>query len=459
VWERRLETLRALGVNAIRTAHNPVAAEFLDLCDRMGFLVMDEMFDCWTVAKNPYDYHLYFREWSKTDTRDTVLRDRNHPSIVLYSTGNEIHDTPRAESAKGILSGLVDVFHQADPTRPVTQALFRPNVSHDYDDGLADMLDVVGQNYRENEILAAYSSKPSRKIIGTENQHGAEVWRALRDNPPYSGQFLWSGIDYLGESRRWPVISSPSGLLDRTGAIKPIGYQRQSWWSDKPMVRIVRRVAAQPIGPVDPGYEAAAQRLMRTLYADWTPANRAAHDENVEVYSNCEEVELFLNGKALGSKTLPADASPRDWRMPYEPGLIRAVGRNKGQEVAVDELRSAGAVARIVLASDRSKLATGWDEVAYVTATVVDDKGVPVPEQGKPLTSIQFAVSGPGALVAVDNGDIESVEPFRASERRVFDGRCIAIVRASAPGGRITLKASAPGLAEASIRIETSGGK
>ena len=175
VWARRLRILRELGVNAIRTAHNPPAPEFLDLCDRMGFLVMDEMFDCWTVGKNIGDYHLYFNEWSKIDTRDTVLRDRNHPSIVLYSAGNEIHDTPNAELAKGILSGLVEVFHANDPTRPVTQALFRPNVSHDYDDGLADLLDVVGTNYRDSELLAAHDAKPARKIVGTENHHDREA--------------------------------------------------------------------------------------------------------------------------------------------------------------------------------------------------------------------------------------------------------------------------------------------
>ncbi len=199
-WARRLEILRAHGVNAIRTAHNPPAPEFLDLTDRMGFIVMDEMFDAWTVAKNPYDYHLYFRAWSNADTRDTVRRDRNHPSIVVYSAGNEIHDTPNGELAKQILTSLVATFHEHDPTRPVTQALFRPNVSHDYDNGLADLLDVVGQNYRENEILAAYKQKPTRKILGTENGHDRPMWLALRDNPPYAGQFLWSGIDYLGES-------------------------------------------------------------------------------------------------------------------------------------------------------------------------------------------------------------------------------------------------------------------
>jgi beta-galactosidase len=147
-WERRLTALRALGVNAIRTSHNPPAPEFLDLCDRMGFLVMEEMFDAWTVAKNPYDYHLYFRDWALRDTATTVQRDRNHPSIILWSAGNEIHDTPHADIAIPILKSLVDTFHKYDPTRPVTQALFRPNVSHDYENGLADLLDVVGQNYR-----------------------------------------------------------------------------------------------------------------------------------------------------------------------------------------------------------------------------------------------------------------------------------------------------------------------
>ena len=456
VWERRLDALRALGVNAIRTAHNPVAPEFLDLCDRMGLVVMDELFDCWTVAKNPYDYHLNFREWSKADARDTVRRDRNHPSIVLYSAGNEIHDTPKAELAKEILGGLIEVFHQADPTRPVTQALFRPNVSHDYEDGLADMLDVVGQNYRENEILAAHNAKPSRRILGTENQQGPEVWRALRDNPPYAGQFLWAGIDYLGESRSWPTISSASGLLDRTGAVKPQGYQRQSWWSEKPMVRMARRVAAELAGPVDPGYEAAERRRLRTLYSDWTPANQATHAEDVEVYSNCEQVELYLNGKSLGSQSLPADASPRHWRVPWEPGAIRAVGRNGGREAAAQELRTAGPAAAIVLASDRGTLSTGWDDVAYVTATVVDAAGVAVPGG---TAKIAFEVSGPGVLVAVDNGDSASVEPFQASARTVFDGRCIAILRASAASGQIQLKAAAAGLAAGSIRIETAGGK
>ena len=457
VWERRLEELKKLGVNAIRTAHNPPAPEFLDLCDRMGFLVMDEMFDCWTAAKNPYDYHLYFRDWSLTDTRDTVMRDRNHPSIVIYSAGNEIHDTPQAELAYGILKGLVDAFHKADPTRPVSQALFRPNVSHDYDNGLADLLDVVGQNYRENEILAAHAAKPTRKILGTENHGELSAWLALRDNPPYAGQFLWSGVDYIGESRQWPGVIAGSGLLDHTGAVKPVGYERQSWWSDQPMVHIVRRVAPRqgPGGtpPTDPGYDPVARPQVRTLLSDWTPADAAAHTENVEVYSNCEEVELMLNGKSLGSKPRPADDSARVWNVPFEPGTIRAIGKSRGRIVATHELRTAGQPTKIVLVTDRAKLAPHWDDVVYVAASVVDDNGVLVPGADQ---LVAFRATGPGVIAAVDSAGNSSHEPFQASERHAFQGQCLAIVKASA-AGRIAVTASSPGLASATVNIEAGG--
>ena len=448
-WERRLEKLKELGVNAIRTAHNPPAPEFLDLCDRMGFLVMDETFDCWTVAKNRYDYHLYFNDWSKIDTADMVRRDRNHPSIVVYSAGNEIHDTPKGELAKQILAGLVEVFHQNDPTRPVSQALFRPNVSHDYDNGLADLLDVVGQNYRENEILAAHRQKPTRKILGTENTHDRAAWVALRDNAAYAGQFLWSGIDYLGESGAWPGMANSSGLLDRTGTPRARAFERQSWWSDQPMVQITRRVAPTPLMPTDPGYE-ADQRRRQVLFSDWNPSNAAAHEENVEVYSNCEEVELFLNGKSLGVKALPRDASPRNWRVSFAPGSLKAVARNRGQVVATNELRTAGQPARIVLAVDRNRLTQSWDDVSYITATVLDDHGVPVPSAN---ALISFKATGAGRVVAVDSGDNSSHESFQGVERRAFQGRCFAIIRANAAAGRVTVVASSPALVSASLAI------
>jgi len=445
-WERRLEILKEMGVNAIRTAHNPPAPEFLDLCDRMGFLVMDEMFDSWTLAKNPYDYHLYFNEWSRIDTRDTVRRDRNHPSIVVYSTGNEIRDTPKAELAKKILTGLVETFHENDPTRPVSQGLFRPNVSHDYDNGLADILDVVGQNYRENEILAAHRQKPTRKILGTENGHGRNVWLALRDNAPYAGQFLWSGIDYLGESRSG--IANSSGLLDRTGTPRPLAFERQSWWSDQPMVYITRRVALPPVAPTDPGYE-PDQRRVQVLFPDWTPRSAGVHDETVEAYSNCDEVELFLNGKSLGVKGLPPDASPRTWIIPFEPGSLRAIAKNRGKIGATHELRTAGKPAKIILTADRSSVAPTWDDVSYIMAKIVDENGVLVPT-AKDL--VVFKVTGPGLVAAVDSGDNSSHEPFQASQRRAYQGLCFAMLKARSRG-RITITASASGLASASVTI------
>src|SRR6266496_360589 len=450
-WERRLEMLKQLGVNAIRTAHNPPAPEFLDLCDRMGFIVMDELFDCWTVAKNPYDYHLYFKEWSNIDVRDIVRRDRNHASVIIYSAGNEIHDTPKSEMAKQILTSLVATFHENDSTRPVTQALFRPNVSHDYDNGLADILDVVGQNYRENEILAAHRQKPSRKILGTENGHDRTVWLPLRDNPPYAGQFLWSGIDYLGESRAWPTIAYNSGLLDRTGTPRPLAFQRQSWWSDQPMVYIARRVAPAQLLPTDPGYGTPAQeRRPQVLFSDWTPRNIEAHDENVEVYSNCEQVELFLNGTSLGAKPRPADDSPRVWNVPFAPGTLRATGSNGGRAIANYELRTAGKPSQILLAADRGTIAATWDDVSYVTVPVADPNGVIVPNAQDLVT---FKIAGPGIIAAVDSADNNSHEPFQASERRAYQGRCFVMIKSTSASGRITLAASAPGLKSSSITI------
>lgn len=453
VWEHRLNELRKLGVNAIRTAHNPAAPDFLDLTDRLGFIVMDEMFDQWTVAKNPYDYHLYFNEWSKIDLRDTVRRDRNHPSVILYSAGNEIHDTPNAELAKTILRGLVDEFHQNDPTRPVTQGLFRPNVSHDYDNGLADMLDVVGQNYREQEILAAYRQKPTRKILGTENTHELVQWLAVRDHPEYSGQFIWSGVDYLGEAGRWPRIANNSGLLYKTGEPKPIAFQRQSWWSDTPMVYMTRRVARTPLAPTDPGYNPIDERRPVVLFPDWTPKNSQPHEETIEVYSNCEVVELFLNGKSLGPQPRPKDDSPRTWKVNFAPGTLRAVGMNKGQVAAANELRTAGRPSQLRLTVDKNSLGNWWDEVAFVNALVLDDQGTVVPNADN---LINFTVAGSGFVAAVDSANSNSHEPYQATQRQAFQGVCLALIKANANRGKMKVTATSANLQSASVELSVS---
>ena len=483
-WQRRLGALRALGVNAIRTAHNPPAPEFLDLADRMGFLVMDEFFDCWTVAKNPYDYHLYFREWSERDEAATIQRDRNHPSIILYSVGNEIHDTPKPEIAIPILKQLVATAHANDPTRPVTQALFRPNVSHDYDNGLADLLDVVGQNYREQEILKAHSDKPTRKIIGTENTHDRNQWIAMRDHPEYSGQFLWSGIDYLGEAGRWPSIGAGSGLLLTTSLPRARAFERQSWWFTRPMVRIARRVQAAHRGPVDPGYASPTSsnqaattaptapldpttRFGQPLLLDWTPKDQSPHTENIEIYTNVEEVELFLNDKSLGIQKLHTDASPITYQVPFEPGTLRAIARTAGKIVAQDELHTAGKPAHLLLstglaASDLTNTAApattpaltpDWNDVTYITATLVDANNTVIPDSE---TRIHFTASGPASIIAVDNGNLLDHDPFEATDRKLYDGRAIAILRATAHKGNITITATTEGVPPATITLHAA---
>lgn len=451
VWKRRFTILRDLGVNAIRTAHNPPAPEFLDLCDRMGFLVMDEFFDCWTKGKNRHDYHLHFKKWSHQDLREGILRDRNHPSVVLYSVGNEIHDTPKPDIAKPILRGLVDVCHETDPTRPVTQALFRPNVSKDYDNGLADMLDVIGTNYRDAELLQAWKDKPGRKIVGTEQGHERKTWLLCRDNPQHSGQFLWCGIDYLGESRSWPLTVFNGGLIDRAGFIQPRGWERKSWWSDRPMVKAFRRIAPTEATPENPGYEVVEWKRRQVLFDDWTPTETGSREEDVEVYSNADEVELILNGRSLGKKATRKDAGSLNWKVPYEPGTLEAVAFAKGHEVARDTLRTAGPAKQIRLELDRGKIDDTVDDVAHVGVEIVDEHGTIVPSAKHELT---FSIDGPCEIAALDSPSVVSTEPFQTTKRRAFQGQALAILRAAeGSGGQATLRVSADGLEPAEVVI------
>jgi beta-galactosidase len=459
VWQRRLEALRPLGVNAIRTAHNAVAPEFLDLCDRMGFLVMDEFFDQWTLPKVPYDYSTVFKEWAERDTRDMVRRDRNHPSVIVYSAGNEIRDTTQPALAKEWLTRLIKVYHENDPTRPVTQALFRPNVSRDYDNGYADLLDVVGQNYREQEILAAYRQKPTRKIIGTENTHEVSQWVALRDHPEYAGQFLWTGIDYLGEAGRWPTIGTGSGLLRTTGIARPRAWERQSWWTSAPMVRIARRVANVAQSVVEPEFNktgqvapapAAKPRFVELLAADWSPANRNAHEETVEIFTNADTVELRLNDAVIGTYERHLDATPIVAKLPFAPGVLTAMAKRGDAVVATDTLRTAGAPARLVLDVQGAGVSQQVDDIATVTATLVDANGVRVPDS---TTPVRFEVAGEGSLAAVDNGNMVDHEPFQSGQRRLYDGNVVAYVRATAPRGSIRVRAVAQGLPAAEVTV------
>lgn len=438
VWEKRLTSLKRIGVNGIRTSHAETAPEFLDLCDQLGFLVMDETFDTWNAAKPgaAKGYNLYFTDWWERDTRDIVLRDRNHPSIVIYSVGNEIHDNLNDSTGFRKYKMQQDLIHSLDPTRPVTMALFRPANSHVYENGLAAMMDVVGQNYRENELIVAHEQHPNWKVIGTENTHVISMWLALRDKPYMSGQFLWTGYDYLGEGF-WPRIANGSGLFDKTGQQKSNGYQRESWWSDRPMVYVTRR-------------ESTANG--NTWSSDWTPDDPDIYTQaDLQAFSNCDEVELFLNGKSMGAKGRTADnASPRTWTIPFEKGTLKAVAKNNGKVVAEQELKTAGKASKIILTADKSSVENNWNDVVYVTATLTDEDGTIVSNAD---TKINFEIKGEGVIAAVDNGDITSAESYQAKSRWTYKGRCVAIIKASANKGKITVKANGENLKSNSVII------
>ena len=273
----------------------------------------------------------------------------------------------------------------------------------------------------------------------------ARQW--CRDNPQYSGQFVFGGIDFPGEDS-WPFVTSNAGILDRTAAPKHSAYQRLSWWGDKPIVHIAR---AEPgLALSDP-----VRRYGFDHIDNWTPMDPAGYTQaSVRVYSNCEEVELLLNDKSQGSKPMPPDPAPRTWQIAYEPGTIKALGKNQGRVVATHELRTSGKPAKLVVAADRQKLANAWDDVGFVNVSFVDDQGVPCPWVND---TAGFKVSGPGTIVAVDAGDRTSHEPFKAGQAKAFQGRCLAIVRATAPSGRITVNVSVAGLADSSITIEAVG--
>jgi beta-galactosidase len=417
---------------------NAVAPEFLSLCDEMGFLVMDETFDTWEAKKSNAErgYNLYFKDWWERDTRDIILKDRNHPSIVIYSIGNEIHDNLNDTSGFRKYKMQQDLVHSLDTTRLVTMALFRPALSHVYENGLAASMDVVGQNYRENELIAAHEKHPEWKVIGTENTHVISQWLALRDKPYMSGQFLWTGFDYLGEND-WPKIANGQGLYDKANGTKANTYQRKSWWNDEPMVYVMRKEGNAGTGD---------------WVSDWTPTDIDTYDEaRVQVFSNCDEVELFLNGKSEGVKGRTEDnASARIWSFPFQKGILKAVARNKGKVVAEQELKTATAAAKIKLSIDKPTIQNNWDDVVYVTAMVTDENGNDI------LTAdnkIKFSIEGAGVIAAVDNGDIASTEPYQATERWAYKGRCIAVIKAKADSGIIKLTAKADGLKEASVTV------
>ncbi len=470
VLERRLRLVKALGANAIRTSHNPPAPELLDMCDRLGLLVKDEAFDEFTPPKNKwvegwnagqpsrFGYGEVFTEWSVRDMEDLVRRDRNHPCVIMWSIGNEIDyandpfshpvlgdnyrpDHPRAENLVKYAKPLVTAVKKWDKTRPVTAALANIPMSNAV--GLPELLDVVGYNYQEKYYEVDHQTYPNRFIFGSENGDAYNAWTAVRDNAYVAGQFLWTGIDYLGEARQWPSRANGSGLLDLCGFKKPIGWFRQSLWSDEPMV-----------------YLCVARAGGRRGRGGWPAEHwnwQADSELNVICYTNCPEVSLTLNGQSLGVKSLSdAVQGMLIWKVGCEPGELKAVGREDGQPVCQFALKTAGEPNRIILSPDVTKLTADGQDICHIAFEIVDEQGVCIYEADHELT---FDIEGPAKIIGIENGDLRSIDNPKDSIHKAYHGRGLAILQAARKPGKVRVIARAKGLIEAAFDIDVVGQK
>jgi beta-galactosidase len=484
MWVRRLQILKDMGCNAIRTSHNPFAPEFLDLCDRMGFLVQDEIFDEWKSGKVKFGYSNYFDKWSQFDLVRFIHRDRNHPSVVMWSAGNEIGEQ-KQEKGYEILRSLMETFHREDPTRPVTTG--NDNIAADNGSAtlpFLEMLDIVGYNYvdRWHERRELFYSidrhdHPNWKMTGTEsvsipgirgNYYGGgfgridssvirpanmssviraeQLWKFVSFHDYVMGDFMWTGIDYLGEAR-WPAKNASSGVIDLCGFPKDGYYFYQSQWTTKPMIH---------------------------LAPHWNWKGNEGRVIPVMAYTNCDSVELFLNGKSFGIKSLefPRQGNSGAWNrydrplinittgdlhllwdVPYVPGTLKAVGRKGGKIVCQEEITTTGQPSKIRLTVDRHTIMADKRDVAHVKIEVLDEEGRVVPNANEP---IKIEVTGEGKLIGLDNGNPFDHTSMKTNERRAFNGLALAVIQSGSKPGSIHVKATSPNLSETFVQISTN---
>lgn len=468
--ERQLRLLKNMGCNAIRTSHNPPAPEFLDLCDRMGFLVMDEAFDMWNKKKNKHDYHEDWAQWHKRDLQDQILRDRNHPSVFIWSIGNEIREQFDSTGIT-IARELVKIVKSIDDTRPVTSALSEanPNKNFIYKSGA---LDLVGLNYHQETYADFPKNYPGQRFIATETMSALETrgfydhptdttrhwpqsakikftqgnaemavtaydnvaaywgttheetWKIIKKYDFLSGLFVWSGFDYIGEPTPypWPARSSYFGIIDLAGFPKDVYYMYQSEWTNKPVLHLL------------PHWNWKAGQMVDV----WA------------YYSQADEVELYLNGKSLGKRSKRGDDLHVVWHVKFEPGTLKIVSRKAGKTVLTSEVHTAGKPAKIELSADRSSLSNDGKDLSFITVRVLDKDGNVVSDADN---LVNFKVSGPGHIAGVDNGSQISLEPFKANHRKAFHGLCLAIIQANDTAGKVTVKATSNGLSPAEMHL------
>ncbi len=449
VWAYRFGILKEMGCNAIRTSHHPFAPEFYDLCDKMGFYVFDEAFDEWTRdwtlnytentrGKSKFGYHLYFNQWHQADIRAMLHRDRNHPSVILYSIGNEIPDQFDDDGWQRAKE-LVDICHQEDATRPVTSACDQSFVSSR--NGFMDVLDIGGYNYidrlyKDSTYVPERRRFPNRIFLGTEVTHAVHNWLGVRDNAYVIGDFIWTGIDYLGETGPLPNRGSRSGLIDLAGGKKPGFYLRAAYWREDPVLQIFALTGERPANAWRP----LPAKLAWKAAADSVVTIRAA--------TNCDEVELFLNKHSLGRKPVSHNTYFESWKVGYQPGELLAVGYLKGRKVVTSKLVTTGEATKLQLTP--VPVAIQSDALLF-EVTVLDKAGLKVTDAKVPVT---ITVAGAGKLIGLDTGALDFAGPYKTDMRNAYEGRLLVTVKRLTPDGKITLTATAPGFAEATVKTK-----
>jgi len=468
--ERRVALMKARGFNAIRTAHNPPSAAFLDACDRLGMLVLDEAFDVWNQGKNSDDYHQWFKDQWRSDLAAMVLRDRNHPSVILWSIGNEIPEklTPQGNETAWM---LVDEVRRLDPTRPVTAAVNgfagRPVEGRNGkpDQPVFMYLDVAGYNYKWPEYERDHVRFPGRIMLGTESYPGElyQVWTLIEKLPYAIGDFVWTGMDHFGEAGlgstslvkqgapgigargAWPWIVNNSGDIDLIGEQKPQSLARDVVWGLSPVEMTVQRPVPEDME------EAVGWASYSDELASWTWRGREGHVLAVRVYTRGDRVELFLNGKSVGVKALlPADLGKAQLAVPYAAGELVAIASRGGAEIGRKMLTTAGAPAALHLRPYRPSMHSANSGLAFVTVEVVDAMGRLVPDA---IARLTIALDGPAELAAFGSANPRRPESVQSTVAYSFHGRALAILRGTNATGRATVHVSCAGLAAGELRF------
>jgi len=459
--ERRVELMKASGFNAIRTSHNPPSTAFLDACDRLGVLVLDEAFDCWERSKNPDDYAKYFDNWWQRDLDSMILRDRNHPSVILWSIGNEINERAD-ESGYVVAQKLSSEVRRMDPTRPVTEAIcgFWDHPGRQWNDTATafSFLDVGGYNYQLGQYERDHQKFPNRIIVGTESYPAdiANIWRVVERNPYVLGDFEWTGMDYLGEAacgsarldneraNGWPWFDANCGDLDICGFKKAPSFYRDVVWGRSQLEVFVHR-------PIPTGRrEIVSGWGWPDELPSWTWPGNDGQPMQVAVYSQCDTVRLELNGREVATRQINGGKLTARFEVPYAAGELKAVGLKNGKTVATQVLRTLGSAQKIHLVVDRPTIRADRNDLAYVTVEITDAAGNVLPDAAN---LVRFSLSGPGELAAVGSGAPNIPESFRQPRHTAYHGRCLAILRPLGSTGKLILHAEADGLAAAEVTV------